>query len=64
MPFIYTGVAYVEGDFSIALPLIPITRTNMMCSGLENALSECSFNGTNGNPDCDHSDDIITFCSR
>ena len=59
---IYTGEASVESDYSFSLPLIPITRTNMMCSGLENALSECSFNGTNGNPDCDHSDDMLVIC--
>lgn len=54
----------MEGDFDFALSLVPITRTNMVCSGFENALSECSFNGADGNSLCDHSDDIILICIR
>ena len=53
----------MEADLNIFIPLVPITRTNMMCSGLENALSECPSDGSKGNPDCNHSDDIIIFCA-
>ena len=54
----------MESDLdNIILHPVPITRTNMMCTGLENAISECIFDGVDGNLDCDHSDDIIILCT-
>ena len=53
----------MESDVGVALSLIPITRTNMVCTGTEDAISECDFDGGTGNPDCDHLDDIIVVCS-
>ena len=58
------GVGLVESDHGFALSLVPITRTNMMCTGFENSISQCSFDGATGNSDCDHSDDILIICSR
>ena len=34
----------------------------MVCNGNENTLSECRYSGVDGNPDCDHSYDIIVGC--
>ena len=54
----------MEGDLNFILSLVPITRTNMVCTGFETAISECSFDGADGNSLCDHSNDIIVVCSR
>ena len=62
---IIAGTGHVEKDISdyIFHP-VPITQTNMVCTGLENAISECKSDGNTGNPDCDHYDDIFIYCSR
>ena len=57
------GWVIVESYFiNYRPPLIPITRTNMVCTGFETAISECLFDGVTGNPDCDHPDDIFILC--
>ena len=59
----FAGFAVVEGELSFVLSLVPIALTNMMCTGFENAISECSSDGVGGNPDCDHFDDILIACA-
>ena len=54
----------MERDIDSVYFPVPITRTNMVCTGLENAISKCDFDRCTGNPDCDHYDDIFIYCSR
>ena len=51
----------ITGIFQI---VIPITRTNMMCTGDEDTISQCSFDGVDGDPTCTHEDDLIIVCTR
>ena len=60
--FIFAGRLYVESNFTNILRVVPIARTNMVCNGNENTLSECRYNGVDGNPDCDHFYDILISC--
>ena len=61
--FICAGTVFVERNFTgIILHIVPIARTNMVCTGNENTLSQCGYSGVDGNPDCDHSYDIIVDC--
>ena len=41
---------------------MPIRLTNVVCVGNETSLSECSFDGVNGDPTCTHGDDVIISC--
>ena len=54
----------MEKDIDGVFYPVPIARTNVMCTGLENAVSKCGFDGCTGNPDCDHFDDIFIYSSR
>ena len=61
--FIFVGMVYVESDFTDnILRVVPIARTNMVCSGNENTLSECRYSGVDGNPSCEHDFDILVDC--
>ena len=42
--------------------LVPIKRTNVVCGGDESSLSECVFDGPEGDETCEHEDDIIIIC--
>ena len=44
------------------LHLVPIKRTNVVCRGDESSLSECMFDGPEGDETCEHEDDIIIIC--
>ena len=62
--YMHTGSVFVESDTGgILQTIVPITRTNMMCTGFEDAISQCSFDGVDGDPTCDHTDDIVLVCS-
>ena len=62
--FIFAGRLYVESNYTNKLfSVVPIARTNMMCNGNEDTLSECRYNGVDGNPDCDHKFDIFIRCT-
>ena len=53
----------MEGSFiDNILRVVPIARTNMVCTGDEDTISQCEYSGIDGNPDCDHSYDIIVDC--
>ena len=61
--FFCAGIVYVERNFTNnILRVVPIARTNMVCIGNEDTISQCDFNGATGNPNCDHSYDIIVDC--
>ncbi|CAI8020958.1 Neurotrypsin [Geodia barretti] len=58
------GSLFRESDFAFLLDgLVPIRRTNVVCAGNEDSLSECSFNGADGDPTCTHRDDVIIMCA-
>ena len=60
---LFTG--FVEFDIGGILQIVvPITQTNMICTGAEDSLSQCSFDGVDGDPTCTHEDDIILVCTR
>ena len=48
----------------VIFSVVPITRTNIFCSGFENTISECSYEGVNGDTSCRHKDDIFIVCNR
>ena len=52
----------MESDINLIFSVVPIARTNMMCTGNEDTLSECRYSGVDGNRNCDHSYDIIVSC--
>ena len=55
---------FVEFDTGGILQIVvPIAWTNMMCTGAEDSLSQCSFDGVDGDPTCTHADDIILVCT-
>lgn len=59
-----TGSLFTESNFAFLLDgLVPIRKTNVMCVGNENSLSECSFDGSDGDPTCTHRDDVIITCA-
>ena len=61
--FIFAGRLYVESYFTNnILRVVPIARTNIVCSGNENTLSECRYNGVDGNSACEHNFDILIRC--
>ena len=53
----------MDGALDTFISIVPITRTNMVCTGTEVTISECSFDGVDGDPFCDHGDDLIVVCS-
>ena len=58
------GVLYTERDFTFVLDgLVPVRRTNMVCAGNETSLSECTFDGADGDMTCTHQNDIIIVCA-
>ena len=60
----FSGLVYEERDITgILQSVVPITRTNMMCTGYEDTISQCSFDGADGDT-CTHKNDIIIFCTR
>ena len=62
--FLSAGSVALESDVvGIFFPIVPITRTNMFCFGTESTIAECFFDGANGDPDCDHADDLIVVCT-
>ena len=61
---VLSGSLFRESDFAFLLDgLVPIRRTNVVCAGNEDSLSECSFNGADGDPTCTHRDDVIIMCA-
>lgn len=59
-----TGVLLTENDLNILFDgLLPIKRTNVVCTGGESLLSDCSFNGVDGDPNCTHQNDVIVVCA-
>ena len=63
LSFIFIGLLFVESFFDVYLSdLVPIQQTNMMCNGNESSLSECTFDGLDGDHTCTHEDDAIVFC--
>ncbi|CAI8052103.1 Deleted in malignant brain tumors 1 protein [Geodia barretti] len=56
------GTLFLERILSFVPPLIPITRTNMVCSGNETNLANCSFDGVYGDANCQHRDDLFITC--
>ena len=56
------GTVHPESFYSI-LPVVPIALTNVMCTGNETTISECSFDIYDDN-ECDHSSDVIVNCIR
>ena len=59
----FLGAMYIERNLRGTLgDLVPIRRTNMMCVGNELSISECSFDGGDGDDTCTHADDVIIIC--
>ena len=48
-------------DVSLPLPIVPILLDDVMCTGNETSVLQCSHNGFN-NHNCYHSEDIILAC--
>ena len=60
---VQSGLLFTESGLDILLgSLVPIRLTNVVCAGNETSLSECSFDGVNGDPTCTHADDVIVVC--
>ena len=57
----HAGEYTLERNITI-FRVVPIARTNMVCSGNEDTLSECRYSGVDGNPSCDHYSDIFIRC--
>ena len=58
------GTLSTENDHSFALDgLVPIRRTNVVCTGNETSFSECSFDGADGDETCTHEKDVILACT-
>ena len=57
------GTVHPERFYNQLLPVVPIGITDLVCTGNETTLSECSFNIYDGN-ECDHIHDIIVNCNR
>ena len=63
--FSFLGYFCTESDFQFLFDgLVPIRRTNVVCTGSENFFSKCSFNGADGDQSCTHQDDMVVFCTR
>ena len=56
------GTVHNERFYNVFLYVVPIALTNMMCTGNENAISECSYKRVDGNHGCTHRDDMIVNC--
>ena len=52
-----------ERFYNLPLPVVPIGITDLVCTGNETTLSECSFNIYDDN-ECDHIHDVIVNCNR
>lgn len=50
-----------EFDVSLPLPIVPILLDDVVCSGNETSLLQCSHNGFNIH-NCFHSEDIVVAC--
>ena len=60
---VQTGLLVTESGLDFVLDdLVPIRLTNVVCVGNETSLSDCSFDGVNGDPTCTHADDVIVRC--
>ena len=58
-----TGTLFTENDYSFVLDgLVPIRRTNVVCTGNETTFSECSFDGADGDETCTHENDVVVAC--
>ena len=56
----FPGLLFSVG--SLLLPVIPISWNNVMCTGAENTLTECSHSQISGAHSCSHGDDAIVQC--
>ena len=57
------GIFFTENDYSFLLDgLVPIRRTNVVCTGNETSFSECYFDGADGDETCTHENDAIVAC--
>ena len=57
------GTVHPESFYNRILRVVPIALTNVMCTGNETTISECSFDIYDDN-ECDHFDDVIVNCIR
>ena len=57
----FSGPVYSLSDFSVTLPIVPILLDNVVCTGNETSLVQCSHNGFNEH-NCYHSEDIVLMC--
>ena len=61
--FHISGLLYTELTLDVLLlHLVPIKRTNVVCRGNESSLSECMFDGPEGDETCGHKNDSIIIC--
>ena len=56
----FTGLLHSVG--SLVLPVVPISWNNVMCTGTENTLTECSHSQISGAHSCSHGDDAVVEC--
>ena len=57
----FSGHMFRLFDFDVTLPDIPILLDDVMCTGNETSLLQCSHNGFN-NHNCRHNEDIVLAC--
>ena len=62
---LHAGTLHTEITLDVYLEHVaPITQVNFMCRGNEGSLTECVFDGQNGDEKyCTHDNDIIIFCT-
>ena len=56
-----SGLIFSLSDFDVTLSDIPILLDDVICSGNETSLVQCSHDGYS-NHDCSHSEDIVLAC--
>lgn len=60
----YSGLLFTESTLdTLFRSIVPIKITNMVCTGNESSLSECSYDGPDGDTSCTHGDDVVIRCA-
>ena len=59
--YVTLGLIFHLGQFDATLSNIPILLDNVICTGNERSLLQCSHNGFNKH-NCDHYEDIVIEC--